>query len=130
MAERKTIAIIVAEDDDDVRAFYTELFLPFFLPGARVHSCPNGEEALKKVQEETMVDLLLTDFRMPVMDGLELAREARKNNKNSPGLKILMVSGTPPPLAVAQEAGVDVVLVKPVRDLAGEIKKMLDLCPV
>ncbi|GEM_PF-3239613 len=126
MAERKTITIIVAEDDDDVRVFYTELFLPFFLPEARVRSCPNGRDALKKIQEED-ANLLLTDFLMPIMDGLELAREAKKIN---PGLKVLMVSGTPPSTSQAQEAGVDVVLVKPAKNLAGEIKKMLDLCPV
>ncbi len=118
--------IIVAEDDDSLRSFYKE-FLPFFLPGVRIYSYPDGEKALAKIKEGAVADLLLMDYQMPVMDGLELAREARKNNKNSPGLKILMVSGTPPPLAVAQEAGVDSVLTKPVKNLAGEIKKLLGI---
>ncbi len=118
--------IIVAEDDDSLRSFYKE-FLPFFLPGVRIYSYPDGEKALAKIKEGAVADLLLMDYQMPVMDGLELAREAKRIN---PGLKILMVSGDPPPIPQAQEAGVNKVLLKPTRDLAGEIKKMLDLCPV
>ena len=123
MAEEKII--VVAEDDKSVGGLYKALLMTF-LPEARVYLCPNGEEALVRIRKRG-VDLLLTDYKMPVMDGLELAREAKKIN---PELKIIMVSGTPPPLAVAQEAGVDSVLTKPAENLAGEIKKMLDLCPV
>jgi Response regulator containing CheY-like receiver domain and AraC-type DNA-binding domain len=37
----------------------------------------NGQEALEKLQENP-VDLLITDIRMPIIDGVELLKEARE----------------------------------------------------
>ena len=37
--------------------------------------CPNGQEALKILEADAEVDLILMDIRMPVMDGIEATRE-------------------------------------------------------
>lgn len=39
--------------------------------------CANGEEAIRMIQED-QPDLVVTDIRMPVMNGLELVEEARR----------------------------------------------------
>ncbi len=49
----------------------------------------NGGEGLKLL-EELCPDLIVTDMRMPVMDGRALIREVRKRDKNLP---ILVISG-------------------------------------
>jgi len=49
----------------------------------------NGAEALRFL-EDRPVDFLVTDVAMPVMDGIELAREAKKRY---PSMKILFISG-------------------------------------
>lgn len=49
---------------------------------------PNGEEALKAA-EGNIVDLLITDIKMPVMDGLTLMKEMIQR---FPGIKIILVS--------------------------------------
>jgi len=50
---------------------------------------PDGEMALALMQE-IMPDILITDIKMPFMDGIELARIAKKN---MPWLKIIILSG-------------------------------------
>jgi len=52
----------------------------------------SGREALEKFKEKKF-DILVTDFRMENMDGLELARLVRLE---TPGLPVLIVSGYPP----------------------------------
>jgi two-component system, OmpR family, phosphate regulon response regulator PhoB len=45
--------------------------------GWRVEVCARGDEALRRLQGESRFDLLILDFRLPGLDGLELARRAR-----------------------------------------------------
>ncbi len=52
--------------------------------------CSNGEEALRVV-EELHPDLVVTDVKMPVMDGLELVSRVVENM--GPGIRFMMVSG-------------------------------------
>ncbi len=49
---------------------------------------PNGEEALK-VMEQHKIDILITDIKMPVMDGLALTKKALER---FPTLKVVLVS--------------------------------------
>lgn len=49
----------------------------------------NGREALELMAEAGLPDILITDIKMPVMDGIELIAEVRKL---SPDLKILILS--------------------------------------
>lgn len=45
--------------------------------GWRVEVCARGDEALSRLQSEARFDLLILDFRLSGVDGLELARHAR-----------------------------------------------------
>ena len=45
--------------------------------GWRVEVCARGDEALRRLQNGGRFDLLILDFRLPGLDGLELARHAR-----------------------------------------------------
>lgn len=49
---------------------------------------PNGEEALR-VMEQHKIDILITDIKMPVMDGLTLMKKALER---FPALKVILVS--------------------------------------
>lgn len=50
--------------------------------------CANGKEALA-VFSKAKIDILITDIKMPVMDGLELTRQALALN---PNVKIILIS--------------------------------------
>ncbi|MCT1902375.1 response regulator [Oceanobacillus sojae] len=54
-----------------------------------VAEAANGEGALAKLEEEK-VDLVMTDIRMPIMDGIELARHCREKY---PHVKVIVLSG-------------------------------------
>jgi two-component system, NtrC family, response regulator AtoC len=56
-----------------------------------VFSCDRGEEALDRLRQE-FFDILITDFRMPEMDGLELIRRAKILQ---PGIQAILVTGFP-----------------------------------
>lgn len=50
----------------------------------------NGEAALKKLQaQQEQVDILITDIKMPVMDGLELIRHVKQLN---PDVQVILIS--------------------------------------
>lgn len=51
-------------------------------------SCANGQEALE-LMNRGPIDILITDIKMPVMDGLQLTRKALELN---PRLKVVLIS--------------------------------------
>ena len=79
--------------------------------GWRVEVCARGDEALRRLQGEARFDLLILDFRLPGLDGLELARRAR----SLPGAvrtPIIMFTDSEVE-SDARRAGVDAYLRKP-----------------
>jgi CheY-like chemotaxis protein len=67
------LAIIVVEDHDDARR-YLDLFLGHL--GAKVMVARNAFEGLEAIKN-THPDLVLSDIKMPGMDGFELLDEIR-----------------------------------------------------
>ena len=67
------LKIVLVEDHDDARR-YLELFLSDL--GAKVVVARNGHEGLKAVKDSSP-DLVLSDIKMPGMDGFELLKEIR-----------------------------------------------------
>lgn len=79
---------------------------------------------------ENRTDLLLLDYRMPVMDGLEFARRFRQSlqNRDVP-IVLITIVGDEPVRQAALEAGVIDFLVKPVRprELRARCRNLLQL---
>jgi CheY-like chemotaxis protein len=61
--------------------------------GYRVIEAPTAEEALRTMESEPRVDLLITDIVMPGMNGQELVESLRSQH---PSLAILYISGYTP----------------------------------
>ena len=71
----------------------------------------DGIEALR-VLETTLIDLVLTDWNMPNMDGLTLLKEIRKRNTKIP-VFMITTEGERNRVVEAIQAGVSDYLVKP-----------------
>lgn len=80
--------ILLTEDDEAVRSFVARSLA---LDGHEVTEAVDGEDGFDRLQErDGDFDLLLTDIKMPFMDGIELARLAAES---WPQLRILMMTG-------------------------------------
>ncbi|MBB1249628.1 MULTISPECIES: response regulator [unclassified Rhizobium] len=78
--------ILITEDEDSLRRFVARALR---LDGHETVEAADGAEGLEALGEGPF-DLLLSDIRMPVMDGIELAHKASANH---PDLKILLMTG-------------------------------------
>jgi len=91
--------ILIIEDDAFCREATEHLLQSL---GYETHSCSCGKEAVARLAEEVF-DILITDFHMPGMDGLELIEKGRNI---TPMLATILVTGVP------------------MEDLAGRLKKL------
>ena len=80
--------VLIAEDEDVLRALCARALLS---DGHEVKAARDGSEALDLLTREGGgFDLLLTDIRMPLMDGIELALAA---GRDYPDLTIMLMTG-------------------------------------
>ena len=86
MTIRKTPTILVVEDDVENRAAMVKV-----LEGAeyKVLETDNGQQALDILNEED-IDILVTDLRLPVMDGVELLKRAKAVEQD---VEVIMITG-------------------------------------
>lgn len=76
--------ILVVDDDRDI----LELIRSVLVPAHTVHICDNGPEALGILDREA-VDLLVTDVRMPGMNGFALINQAKQRQ---PQMNVIVMS--------------------------------------
>jgi DNA-binding response OmpR family regulator len=80
--------ILIAEDEEALRALCARALQN---DGHEVKTASDGGDALDLiVREEGRFDLLLTDIRMPIMDGIALALSTARDY---PSLTILLMTG-------------------------------------
>ena len=72
--------ILVAEDDDAMRQF---LAVALARAGHDIVAVEDGDIAARTIEQDHY-DILLSDIRMPVVDGLALARAARRRCSSAP----------------------------------------------
>jgi signal transduction histidine kinase/DNA-binding response OmpR family regulator len=104
---------LVADDEPYNRLLVETLFEKWGVEGDFVE---NGKQALDKLGEKTY-DLILLDFQMPVMGGLEATRQIRKAKWGS-GLPIvgLTATSTPSDLQQSLDVGMNANLLKPFKE--------------
>jgi DNA-binding NtrC family response regulator len=108
MAEDKGRIVVIDDDEGNRRGIEMALRRD----GYTVTSFPSGEDGLMHLRAHG-ADLLVTDLRMPGMDGLEVLRAARATD---PGIGVLMITGfgSVESAVDAMKQGADDYLQKPV----------------
>lgn len=121
--ERALRTVLLVDDDNGVREV-TSIMLEDL--GLKVLQAASGQEALEIIRADTPIDILLTDFAMPGMNGAELAQAVRER---LPTLPVVFVTG------YAELDAFDLdnaqVLQKPFREreLAERIARAHSACP-
>src|SRR5438874_266543 len=82
-------AILFVDDHEVLARLSCEILE---MQGYRAVSAYNGEEALQKFEEEDF-DILVTDFRMDGMNGVELAKKVHERH---PDVPVIIVTGYGP----------------------------------
>jgi DNA-binding NtrC family response regulator len=102
--------ILVAEDNEKLRNILVETLISLDYLAQGVES---GEQALEKLKTDKF-DLLITDVKMPRMDGITLLKELKKIGKKIP---VVMITAYPQvyPAQKALKEGADGYLSKPFR---------------
>ncbi len=108
MTEQRTARILIAEDEANLRLVLQKELERL---GYRVQAAPDGEAALRKL-EETNVDVLLCDINMPRVDGMEVLRRVHER-PNPPEVIMLTGQATVETAVEAMKLGAYDYLTKP-----------------
>lgn len=121
VAEIESLRVLLVDDSLASRRHLRRLLEELGIE--RITEAVNGKEAVALLQE-TMVDLVITDYNMPEMDGRELTEYIRTQSwQNS--VPVLMVTSEQNMgrLAAVERAGVSAICDKPFE--AGNIRKLI-----
>lgn len=80
--------ILVVDDDRDVLDATASALL---MRGYQVYKAGDGKEALSVLKHREPVDVVVTDFAMPMMNGIQLSLHIRKD---SPTQRIIIHTGS------------------------------------
>ncbi len=115
--------ILIAEDDLTSRTLLSAVLKK---NGHEVIETVNGAEAWSKLQEPDAPKLVILDWMMPVMDGLEVVRRVRSIETDSPPYILMLTSKDEKSDVIAGlDAGADDYLTKPFHP--GELRARLNV---
>ncbi len=119
----KEPSILIVDDDSDVLEMADYFFRE---TGVEAHCVESGSRALEEIQEKSFA-VMLTDFNMPGMNGLQLAEKVREV---APQIRIIMATGHPSQelFDLAAKAGIVTVLAKPLH-LEGLLALVNEIVP-
>ncbi|HEG5353378.1 TPA: response regulator transcription factor [Campylobacter jejuni] len=117
--ECKELIILVVEDEIKTRESMINILSERF---SKVIGAQNGDEGLKKFKK-FKPDLVITDIAMPIMDGLDMAREIKEISDDVP-IVVLSAYSEKERLLRSIDIDIDKYLIKPV-DIE-ELFKVLD----
>src|SRR4030043_890530 len=116
--------ILVVDDEKEIREFLSKALTR--IAGFHMEMAEDGEDALKKIEQDKL-DLILTDLKMPKMDGLKLITEIAKTK---PEILTMMMTGhgTIDSALEAMKRGARDYLMKPLSldELMIRIRKVLE----
>ena len=104
--------ILVVDDSKAMRLIVKRTLRQAGLDGHEINEAVNGAEALKAIQADPP-DLVLSDWNMPEMNGLELLQALRKDGTFSGKFGFVTTEGSPDMRRTAVENGALFLITKP-----------------
>jgi CheY-like chemotaxis protein len=109
-ATSESARVLVVDDEQDARDIVA------FAVRALGHSCTVARDGLEALEmyETGRADVVISDWRMPGMDGLELCRRIRAGDPTHAHTHFIFATGNEEQSLVGMLAGADDYLVKPI----------------
>ena len=116
--------LLVVDDEEGIRNSLGEYLTR---QGFKTFLAENGVLALDKIKQEKP-DIVILDFQIPMIDGLEVCKKIRQESK--PSIGIIMISGVRKEAVdkiVGLELGADVYMTKPFEpsELVAQVRALL-----
>lgn len=113
----KNLKILYVEDDEEAREELTDVLKRRV---GRVYTCENGRRGLE-IYNEVSPDIIIADYYMPEMNGIEMIRSIHSQGKETAAIIISAVSEVDTILS-AIDAGIHKYILKPVN-----VQELLDV---
>lgn len=119
--------ILIVEDNTSSRVLLRNIIK--HRREASIVTCSNGKEAVEELAKANF-DIVLTDWMMPLMNGLELTTYIRENIKPAPIILMITALASHDAMTKALSAGVDDFIAKPysAKDILLKIENALLRC--
>ena len=125
-APSNTLQVLVAEDDRILQKLYEHTFSSWGLP-LQVRMVSSGIDGLLEIGR-TAPDLLITDLRMPGIDGFEMIRRLRENALSSDVAIVVVSALSAKEIAAAGGLPPDVTVYRkpiPFQELHGYVQALI-----
>lgn len=122
-ARRQTVLLV--DDEADIRDSL-QMLLEASVEGIEVLTAESGQAALDRLQRQP-IDLIITDYKMPGMNGLEFLQRAQKVAPKTPRILVTAFPDLEIAIKAINEAGIENFFTKPFEpeQVLGVVRELL-----
>lgn len=86
----RNVRVLIVDDESQIRALLREILREEVdATSCVILEAPDGQAAIDLLNEQE-IDIVVTDMKMPIVDGLALLQEIRKSH---PGTEVIVMTG-------------------------------------
>lgn len=118
--------VLVVDDSQIMRRIISGTLIKLAIDGLEITEAADGQQAVDIVSENSNIGLILMDWNMPVMTGIEAVKSIRDSQNTTP-IVMVTTEGEKQKVIEAIKAGANDYLVKPFnpKDIQVKLEKFL-----
>lgn len=105
--------ILIVDDEENLRFLLQQMLEPL---ECHLDTAADGQEAYERIQQQSF-DLIISDLKMPVMDGLTLLKKIREDGVDAAFIILTGHGDLPQALIAREKYNISNFLVKPIHNL-------------